>query len=67
MVDSGVFDDVNKLTPFDPQRAKSLDEILEDEETRPRSTSSSGGLFSKLFKKRPVCCNDNNYNNSFDF
>ena len=53
MVENSVFDDVNKLSPIDTEKLKSLDEILEEEEMRPRSPSNTG-LFSKLFKKRAV-------------
>ena len=53
MIETGVFDDVNKLCPLEAQRSKSLDVVLEEEEQAMlRQRSGSNSLFGKLFKTR---------------
>lgn len=51
MIENVVFDDVNKLHPIVCDVAKSLDELVVEDDLRPR-VNSSGSLFSRLFKKR---------------
>ena len=53
MIETVVFDDVNKLHPIVCDVAKSLDELVVEDDLRPR-VNSSGSLFSRLFKKRQV-------------
>ena len=53
MIENSVFDDVNKLHPIVCDTAKSLDELVVEDDLRPR-VNSSGSLFARLFKKRQV-------------
>lgn len=56
MLETNVFDDVNKLSPLEAQRSKSLDMVLEEEEQESmRQRTASNSFFGKFFKpKRQV-------------
>ena len=56
MIETGVFDDVNKLAPVEIQRSKSLEVVLEEEDQAAlRQRTSSTSFLGKLFKpKRQV-------------
>ena len=56
MLETNVFDDVNKLSPLEAQRSKSLDMVLEEEEQESmRQRTASNSFFGKFFRpKRQV-------------